>query len=151
MFVSFNCILFLNLFYLWLGNKTRIKFVTNSFIVYHLFYDKFPFLFFFSPNRDNRDERIGSSNGTRSCRFSWLKIILMALWNWTPSVAAVCKKRAKGKPPSKSDRVKITGSAFRQNNSTIWLRSWIFINFSLFDKGEKSLNHEFQHVTKILV
>lgn len=98
------------------------------------------FLFFFlSPLDDNRDEWIGSSNGTRSCRFSWLKIILMALWNWTPSVAAVCKKRAKGKPPSKSDRVKITGSAFRQNNSTIWLRSWIFINFSLFDKGEKNL------------
>lgn len=96
---------------------------------------------FLSP--DNRDEWIGSSNGTRSCRFSWLKIILMALRNWTPSIAAVCKKRAKGKPPSKSDRVKITGSAFRQNNSTIWLPSWIFINLSLFDKIEKpSLNYE---------
>lgn len=96
---------------------------------------------FLSP--DNRDEWIGSSNGTRSCRFSWLKIILMALRNWTPSIAAVCKKRAKGKPPSKSDRVKITGSAFRQNNSTIWLPSRIFINLSLFDKIEKSsLNYE---------
>lgn len=83
-------------------------------------------------------EWLGRPNGTRSCRFSWLKIILMALWNWTPSVAAGRKnEQRRNRPPrlsrARNDRAKITGCAFWQNNSTIWLPSRIFINFPLFD------------------
>lgn len=90
---------------------------------------------FFSCNQGKWLRRL---DGTRSCRFSWLKIILMALWNWTPSVAAGRKNEQRGNRPrrlsqTRNDRTKITSCAFWQNNSTIWLPSWIFINSSLFD------------------